>query len=66
LKWKKEISHGEALGQLRERLFAEFWYLPNDAYQRILADTACSEGRNTIETLAPYLSVQVFRKSIKR
>jgi ubiquinone/menaquinone biosynthesis C-methylase UbiE len=70
LKWKKAISHGEALDQLQERLFAEFWYLPNDAYERILADTAHwvdgqPEGRDKIEILSPYLSLQVFRKSIE-
>jgi ubiquinone/menaquinone biosynthesis C-methylase UbiE len=67
LRWRKAISYGEALDQLRERLFAEFWYLPNEAYERILADTAHwvdlqPEGRNKIEELAPYLSLQVFRK----
>jgi ubiquinone/menaquinone biosynthesis C-methylase UbiE len=71
LKWKKAISYGEALDQLQERLFAEFWYLPDDAYERILADTAHwvegqAEGRSRIEILTPYLSLQVFRKPIKR
>lgn len=70
LKWKKEISYGDALDQLRERLFAEFWYLPDAAYERILADTARwvdgqPEGRNKMEVLEPYLSLQVFRKPIK-
>jgi len=71
LKWEKAISYGEALDQLQERLFAEFWYLPNAAYDRILADTAHwvdsqPEGRSRIEVLAPYLSLQVFRKAVKR
>lgn len=71
LKWKKAISYGEALDQLQQRLFAEFWYLPDDAYEGILADTAYwvdrqPEGRNNIEILAPYLSLQVFRKPIER
>lgn len=71
LKWKKAISYGEALDQLQQRLFAEFWYLPHDAYERILADTtrwvdAQPEGRSKVEILAPYLSLQVFRKPIKR
>lgn len=71
LNWKKAISYGEALDQLQERLFAEFWYLPHDAYERILADTTHwvdgqPEGRSKIEILAPYLSLQVFRKPIKR
>jgi hypothetical protein len=64
-------AYGEALDQLQERLFAEFWYLPDDAYERILADTAHwvdgqAEGRRRIEILTPYLSLQVFRKPIKR
>jgi ubiquinone/menaquinone biosynthesis C-methylase UbiE len=71
LSWKKAISYGEALDQLQERLFAEFWYLPDDAYECILADTAHwvdgqPEGRRKIELLAPYLSLQVFRKPAKR
>jgi ubiquinone/menaquinone biosynthesis C-methylase UbiE len=70
LKWKKTISYGEALDQLQERLFAEFWYLPKDAYERLIADTARwvdsqPEGRRTIEKLMPYLSLQVFRKPIE-
>ena len=39
LTWEKRVSYGEALSQLRERLFAEFWSLPRDAHERILADT---------------------------
>ncbi len=67
LKWEKRITYGEALSQLQERLFAEFWYLPTDAYERILSDTALwvdeqPEGRNEVEVMTPYLSAEVFRK----
>lgn len=63
LRWNKAISYDEALNQLQERFFAEFWYLPDDAYDRILTDTAQwidgqPEGRNRIEILSPYLSLQ--------
>jgi len=67
LKWEKRITYGEALSQLQERLFAEFWYLPTDAYERILSDTALwvdeqPEGRNEVEVMTPYLSAEVFWK----
>jgi hypothetical protein len=32
LKWEKRIWYADALGQIRGRLFAEFWCLPGDAY----------------------------------
>jgi SAM-dependent methyltransferase len=66
LRWEVAISYGEALARLRERLFAEFWRLPVEAYDRLLADTtawveAQPEGGETVERLRPYLVVEVFR-----
>jgi SAM-dependent methyltransferase len=67
VRWERRIRHGDMLDQLEERLFAEFWHLPTAAYAGILADTARwvdaqRRGRDTVETLTPRLSVEVFRK----
>jgi hypothetical protein len=66
---EKRISYGEALSQLGERLFAEFWSLPREAYERMLAATARwvdeqPEGRSKVEVMAPHVSVQAFRKPL--
>lgn len=68
LKWQKKITYGDAFDQLQERLFAEFWYLPADVYQQLLAETARwveaqPAGRETVEHMTPYLVTDVFRKS---
>ena len=67
LKWEKQITFGEALGQLRDRLLAEFWYLPSEVYDRLLRETARwideqPDGQATIEHMTPYLVADVFRK----
>jgi ubiquinone/menaquinone biosynthesis C-methylase UbiE len=67
LRWEKRISYGEAFDNLRERLHAEFWYLPRDAYDRLLPETGRwieeqPEGRDTVERMTPYLVTDVFRK----
>jgi hypothetical protein len=66
LRWDVAVSYGEALGRIREGLFAEFWRLPREIYDRLTADTlawieAQPNGRDTIERLRPYLVVEVFR-----
>jgi ubiquinone/menaquinone biosynthesis C-methylase UbiE len=67
LAWTKQVVHGDALRQFEERHFSEFWYLPLDAYARILNETAAwvdaqPNGRSTVETMRPYLSADIFRK----
>lgn len=67
LRWEKRITYDEALGHLRDRLHAEFWYLPPAIYEHILADTARwieqqPAGRETVERLTPYLVADVFQK----
>jgi hypothetical protein len=47
-------------------VFAEFWRMPAEVYDRFLADTtawvdAQPEGGETVERLRPYLVVAVFR-----
>ena len=66
IQWETAISYGEALARIREGLFAEFWYLPADAHDRILAETSAwvaaqPDGAATIDRLSPHISVQVFR-----
>ncbi len=67
LTWSKPVVYGEALAQIEDRLFAEFWYLPDGAYSRILEDTARwvdqqADGPRTIQRMRPWLTVDVFRK----
>lgn len=64
--WTMSISYGEALGRLQDRLYAEFWYLPEAVHSQLVAETmawieAQPGGRNTIDRLTPYLVVEVFR-----
>jgi ubiquinone/menaquinone biosynthesis C-methylase UbiE len=66
LRWDMSISYGEALSRIRERLFAEFWYLPENVYDELLAVTqawidAQPEGADTIQHLTPYLAVKIFQ-----
>jgi SAM-dependent methyltransferase len=66
LSWDLPISYGEALNRIQDKLFAEFWYLPDPVYQELLAATrewveAQPQGTATIQHLKPYLSVQIFR-----
>ena len=69
LTWTKAIRLGDTLDQLRQRLFAEFWYLPDEVYDRILAETADwldhqPGGPAQLEVMTPYLSLEVFRKGV--
>jgi SAM-dependent methyltransferase len=66
LRWEIAIRYGEAIERLRQRLFAEFWRLPVEVHDRLLADAAAwvdaqPEGGKTVERLRPYLVVAVFR-----
>jgi SAM-dependent methyltransferase len=66
LSWETAITYGEALERIRERLFAEFWYLPTDAYDRLLAETAAwidlqPARMAAVDRLTPYLVVEAFR-----
>ena len=66
LGWSAEINHGEALQRLKDRLFAEFWYLPTDIHDRLVAATSRwvdlqPAGPTTVQVLKPFLVVQAFR-----
>lgn len=65
LGWVTSISYDEAMSQIEEGLFAEFWYLPDDIRHRIISDTINwinnqPDGAATIERLSPYLAVEIF------
>lgn len=67
LRWQSHVALGDVLDQFRERLFAEFWYLPPADYQSILAETAAwlatlPDGLATVQHLTPYLVADIFRK----
>ncbi|MGE0718569.1 MAG: class I SAM-dependent methyltransferase [Alphaproteobacteria bacterium] len=64
LRWEKPVVYGDVLRQFEERLFAEFWYLPDDIYACLLRRTAAwvdglPEGRATTATLTPWLEADV-------
>jgi ubiquinone/menaquinone biosynthesis C-methylase UbiE len=65
--WEKRITYDEALEQLQARLSSEFWGIPDDTYETILAETAQwiesqPSGRTSIETMRPHLVLEAFRK----
>jgi ubiquinone/menaquinone biosynthesis C-methylase UbiE len=66
LRWTTAITYGEAARRIQQRLFAEFWYLPEDVHQRLVAAAtawvdAQPDGRGTVEQLRPFLVVETFR-----
>jgi hypothetical protein len=66
LGWRTEITYGEALQRLKDRLFAEFWYLPTEVHDRLVAETSHwvglqPAGPATVQVLKPFLVVQAFR-----
>jgi ubiquinone/menaquinone biosynthesis C-methylase UbiE len=66
LTWNVEFRFGDALAQLRDRLSAEFWSVPDAEYQRALAAAAAAvnaqpQGEKTMAVIEPHLSVAVFR-----
>jgi hypothetical protein len=69
LTWQTTITYGQAIDRIKERLYAEFWYMPRAIYDGIVADTntwieAQPNGRNTMDYLTPYLVVEVFRTPV--
>ena len=68
LGWRFDVTAGETIRGLRERLFAEFWYLPEAIHAQALADTLAwvdlqPGGLEARQTMSPWLSVEVFRTS---
>lgn len=66
LSWHRHVTRRQSLGCFRERLFAEFWYLPIEVYDRVLSDVnGWAEtqlgGLDEPERLSGYLIAEVFR-----
>ncbi|WP_374448005.1 class I SAM-dependent methyltransferase [Stella sp.] len=67
LAWRKAVRYGDVWQEIRERLFAEFWYLPEAIYRQILADTADwieaqPAGFDSVVELTPRLDADCARK----
>lgn len=65
LSWSHRITRREALSGFEERLFAEFWYIPDSVYENILLEThewavGQSGGLDETEHLQPYLVIEIY------
>jgi hypothetical protein len=68
LRWEWSVTYGDVIDQFGERLFAEYWYLPDDVYAGLLAETAAwvdslPEGRATVARMTPFLVALAARKN---
>jgi len=66
LRWDLSVRYGDALDHIADKLFAEFWSLPETVYQDLLASTgqwmdAQPEGAGTVQRLYPFLDVKIFQ-----
>jgi ubiquinone/menaquinone biosynthesis C-methylase UbiE len=71
MRWQFSITYGEALDRIQDRLFAEFWSLPDDAYAQLAQDAALwveaqPHGRDTVNVLTPRLAVEVYQTPAAR
>jgi SAM-dependent methyltransferase len=66
LRWKKTVTAREAYAQIRARLFAEFWSIPQDEYTAMLGELARwideDLGWEAQETLHAYLALELYEK----
>lgn len=66
--WKTHVTRRQSFEAFRERLFAEFWYIPHELYARVLAETfAWAKDQpgdlDGPELLNGHLRVEAYRKS---
>ena len=66
LAWDHTTTRRHALDGFADRLFAEFWYLPAEVYDRVLSETtewakAQPGGLDTPEHLAGFLIVEAYK-----
>ncbi|SES01188.1 Methyltransferase domain-containing protein [Gracilibacillus ureilyticus] len=64
--WNKEITFGQALQEIKDRLFAEFWNIPDTDYEKLIFQLEnwvndLPEKRDTKETLQCKLVVGCYR-----
>jgi ubiquinone/menaquinone biosynthesis C-methylase UbiE len=65
--WKKVVSYGQALQDFRDGLFAEFWGVPPDEYQKMIQVVDQwvrdqPQGYDTREEMNPHLLVEMFER----
>jgi SAM-dependent methyltransferase len=63
--WDFPVSYAEAIRGFEARLFSEFWRLPLNVYDQILAETiawadAQPGGRDAVDHLKPWLAIEAF------
>lgn len=68
LEWQKRMSFDQALRELREHLFAEFWGIPDEAYGRLISQVeawarAQSPDLSAVEILSYGLRVDIYKVS---
>ncbi|MGG1658167.1 class I SAM-dependent methyltransferase [Brevibacillus sp. NRS-1366] len=66
LTWEKQVTYDLCLTELREKLFAEFWVIPDEFYNGLLQKLEAwinvqQLGRETNENLLCQLKIDVFR-----
>ena len=65
-RWEKSVTYGQALQEFRERLFAEFWDIPDEAYLHMTDEVEAwiitqPNGLDTVEEMQPYLVVDIYQ-----
>lgn len=65
LRWEKRITYAQALQEIQERLFAEFWGLPESVYEQFVRQLeewvkAQPEGAETVEVLSVSLAIDIY------
>lgn len=65
LRWETAISYRQALEDFKDRLFAEFWGIPDDRYADMIVEgeewiVAQPAGPDATEAMAPWLEFDVF------
>lgn len=65
LSWYRHVTRRESLACFTERLFAEFWYVPLDVYDRVLLETdawsqAQPGGLDQTERLSGHLIIETY------
>jgi SAM-dependent methyltransferase len=66
LTWQKRVAFGEVYRQLQQRLFAEFWPIPEADYEQALANVrrwidAHKTGAGTVMVMDAKLTIEAFR-----
>jgi len=65
LSWKRSITYGQAFTEIKNKSFAEFWYIEEKDYRSMLKETAgwiknIKNGFDTEEKMDPRLRIDIF------